>query len=253
MPAGARPKRGRGRSRAASPASEALNTAPSSVCSVTATCSSLAGHRHGELVACRRRRGTARRTSACRCAPGPARRGGRGRRAGRRRCCAPRRPSPAGSPSRSKHQKTLIGLKQWPKRARRCAAIRIRAAGRSGRRRARRGTPSTLPRSVACGRPEVVARLEPRQQAVVGQVVEVDQPGVRAVGERALERLAAGVPDGGPVDRGRDLRSRRGRSEVALATSDPARWLGRSSHAKPSRSAAASPERAPSSWKPQPW
>jgi hypothetical protein len=36
----------------------------------------------------------------------------------------------------------------------------------------------------------VVARLEPAEHAVVGQVVEVDQPGVRAVRERALERRA---------------------------------------------------------------
>ena len=48
---------------------------------------------------------------------------------------------------------------------------------------------------------EVVACLEPRQAPVVGQVVEVDQPGVRAVGEGPLPRLAAGVGDGGPVDR----------------------------------------------------
>ena len=87
--------------------------APSSVCRVTATCEPVAGHAARRARRCRRCRGTARRTSPCRRAwPGPARRGGRGRRAGRRRCCAPRRRWPPGRPSRSKHQNTLIGLKQ---------------------------------------------------------------------------------------------------------------------------------------------
>ena len=114
----------------------------------------LAGCRDRELVACRRCRGTARRTSACRCAPGPARRGGRGRRAGRRRCCAPRRRWPPGAPSPSKHQKTLIGLKQCRSRAgaRPSGSGRTRAVVRSTPWRARNAVDVAAERRVRASR-----------------------------------------------------------------------------------------------------
>ena len=75
---------------------------------------------------------------------------------------------------------------------------------------------------------EVVARLEPGQQAVVGQVVEVDEPERRAVLEAARDRRTTRVPDGRLEAAGPD---RGGRARGA-PTAARAGWPrpGRSAH-----------------------
>ena len=88
---------------------------------------------------------------------------------------------------------------------------------------------------------EVIAAAEARQQpqpgAEPGQVVQVDQPQVGAVGERVPHRRQPGVGDPAVVQGGaRGQRARAGRHQ-----------------APPSARAAWAPDRQPSSWKPQPW
>ena len=76
---------------------------------------------------------------------------------------------------------------------------------RSGRRRSRRPRAARNALDVVLDRAvrvaEVVACLEAAlercQHAVVGEVVEVDQPGALVVGEGALDRRTTGVPDRG--------------------------------------------------------
>ena len=88
---------------------------------------------------------------------------------------------------------------------------------------------------------QVVAAAEagqqPQARAEPGQVVQVDQPLVGAVGERVAQRRQPGVGDPAFVQRGaRGQRARAGRHQVP-----------------PSARAAWAPDRQPSSWKPQPW
>ncbi len=61
---------------------------------------------------------------------------------------------------------------------------------RPARHRCRRGSPRRCPAGCGSGVAEVVARLEARQQAVVGQVVEVDEPASWS-GARRLRRIGA--------------------------------------------------------------
>ena len=86
---------------------------------------------------------------------------------------------------------------------------------------------------------EVVTGVEPGEQPCgprkSGQVGEVDQPLVVAVGEAVVQRRAARVGHGA-VDEGRHLR----------------RCQDGCHQRTPKDSAASTPERHPSSWKPQP-
>ena len=70
-----------------------------------------------------------------------------------------------------------------------------------------------------------------------GQMVQVDQPQVGAIGERVPQRRQPGMGDPAVVQhRTRGQRARAGRHQV-----------------RPRARAAWTPDRQPSSWKPQPW
>ena len=216
-----------------SPSSEAVNTAPSSLCSVTVTCSRSSGPRHGDLVVAVG--AVERRDVHLLLGAGPAL---------LVRVDEVGVPVAVGVVHLDHHAGELAVAAVAPEHADRVEAVAERA-GVGGHHDAaavgldaveRRGSARRCALIVRVGVAEVVARLEPAEDAVVGQVVEVDQPGARAVGEGALERLAAGVPDRGGVRRGLDR----------AAASAP------SPHSTPSCAAASTPERAPSSWKPQP-
>ncbi len=75
---------------------------------------------------------------------------------------------------------------------------------------------------------EVVLGAEAAQRSRPGQLVEVDEPQVAAVGEHVAQRDRAGVADPALVQPG-------------------------GHQVPPSARAACAPERQPSSWKPQPW
>ena len=83
----------------------------------------------------------------------------------------------------------------------------------------------------------------PQQAGQLGHGVEVDQPAVAAVGERVPHRHGARVVDPGPHD-----------LWWAHATFPAGRSRGGTAPLQlpPSRSAATTPDTAPSSWKPQP-
>ena len=88
----------------------------------------------------------------------------------------------------------------------------------------------------------VEARQQPQARAEPGQVVQVDQPLVGAVGERVPQRRQPGVGDPAFVQHGaRGHRARPGRHQLPRH------------QVPPSASAARAPDRQPSSWKPQPW
>ena len=94
--------------------------------------------------------------------------------------------------------------------------------------------PDGVPRvTQVVGRPEVGQQPQPPGQA--GQVVDVGQPLVGAVAEAVPQWRGADVPDPAFVE------ERRGRHRAGHHQRPP------------SETAAARPDRQPSSWKPQPW
>jgi len=102
---------------------------------------------------------------------------------------------------------------------------------------------------------EMIRGAEPGSRAKPRQLVQVDQPLIGRVAEGVAQRGLPGVPDPALVDgRGGGLAGGRGG-----AAGGPG-WLaggrggaGARYHWTPSEPAAATPDRQPSSWKPQPW
>ena len=180
------------------------------------------------VVASRRRRGRARRTSPCRCGPGPARRGGRGRRAGRRRCCAPRRRRPPGAP---------VGV-EAPEDADRVEAVAERPRVRGHQDPAGAGSGAQVDAVVGEERLDVGAQRPRRVAEVVAGLEAGEQRRGRAGRRGRRARRSSGARS--VRVNGRTTRVADRRLEAARCRTGGGR-LGGATQGRPSRVAAARP------------